>query len=153
MAIPARLRIDLTLGNIAGLAQCLSRIEGFEPLYFEALRDQAIEVLQSMPLYPFESKKKAMRYVKRLEKALSEAEMRFKGQNHTLGSALNFMLAEAQDLYDDMRRKGSKHAHKILPLIEMLEQYIETCNAYKNECIEEGIRTAAVFRQAIEEMV
>ena len=147
------MRVDITLGTVGGVAKILADMSGLEQYYFKALEDMAIEILSQWPKYKLKNDRAALRYVNKLETKLNQAQAQLDGKWQNIGQVLNFLLAEVQDLYDDLiksgSRSGKKNAQRLVPLIDMLEQYIETGGAYRGDIIDKALECSEIFKEAV----
>lgn len=147
--IPATLKIELTLGTIAGCSQILHETGEYDSLWLKAIYDCSLEILTKWPKRKYKNRRQAIRYIKRMEKILEEIEKRLKGKWKSLGQIMNFFLALVITRYDELQRHNSKRAKELEPLIEMLEQYVNTLNADKSQVIDEAVELIDIFENMI----
>lgn len=140
------MRVDITLGLIAGAAQMLEEDDRFAMFYFQGLHDITIDALKKWPKYPA-TPKQARRYVNRLDKALRTAQEHLQPLLHDLPSFLNFLLAEVTDLQGDLG--NSPRAPLLNPIVDMLEQYIDTVQGYQTKTVDHGLVLSDTWKAAI----
>ena len=139
----ARMRTDIVLGTLAGIAAGLAQIEGLEQYYFEGLHALVVEQLKKWPKMPFRNERCARRYLARLESRLSRIERNLFGKFDSLPALLNWLMAEIVSLQEDLN--GSPRAALLDPIISMLEQYIETTGGFDPCEIDKGLGIARLF--------
>jgi len=141
------MKVDLTLGLIAGAAQMLMEDERFAQFYFRGFHEITMDALKQWPKMPQKNERAAMRYLRRLDQALTRAQKNLEPLLHDLPSFLNFLLAEVVELQEALG--SSPRAPLLDPIIEMLEQYIDTVQAYHSPAVDHGLKLADVWETAI----
>ena len=148
--MPSRTKVEISIATVAGMALVLSKMDGMEDFYFQGLYELATETLAAWPKQIFRNRRLAMNYIKRVEHALEAGEKVVQGAFSSMAMVLNFMLALISLRYDELRFKGSRRAMRLLPLIDMIEQYIETFDAARDWDIESGASLMERYHAAIE---
>ena len=140
----ARMNVDITLGTVAGAGILLSKVEGLEEFYFEALTEVASTALEKWPLTPFKNEKAVRKYKERLHAQLEASEARVKEYINDVPSMLNFLLALVVDLQESL--KGGKRTALLDPVIELLTEYIDRLELYEQEAIDRGLKANELYK-------
>ena len=142
--LPPRMKTDIILATIAGMAESLDN--SFPELYLQAVNESASKTLERWR-YNQLTGKAAKRYLKRIERELNriESALNFKGMS--MAGIINFWLCLVEYLNEEAKKKRDNHLEELRGL---LIDYIDNLNLHDGVVIDQGIELCEIVRERLE---